>query len=138
MDMLIGDQDRHTRTQGGGDLNKQNGALGPQDVAALKTALHLLDAFKAVRPTMPLQHAYTFMLVAMEEGLGVTEYAERAGVAQTVMTRHLLDIGMQNRKREPGYGLVTQRADPLDMRRHQAFLTHEGRALLRKVLLALK
>jgi hypothetical protein len=82
---------------------------------------------------MPLQHAYTFLLVALNEGQGVMEYAEKAGVAQTVMTRQLLDIGSQNRKREPGYGLVMQRLDPLNLRRHQTFLTKEGRALLHEL-----
>jgi hypothetical protein len=99
----------------------------------LKDAVALLDVFRTVRPTMPLQHAYTFLLVAMEEGLGVLEYAERAGVAQSVMTRHLLDIGLQTRKREPGLGLVIQRPDPLDMRKHQTFLTQDGKALLHKI-----
>ena len=100
---------------------------------SVKTALHLLDAFRAVRPTMPLQHAYAFLLVAEEEGLGVTEYAERANVAQTVMTRHLLDIGSHNRRRQEGYGLVIQRPDPNDFRRHQTFLTNEGKALYHRI-----
>ena len=74
------------------------------------------------------------MLVAQEEGLSVSEYAKQAGVGQTTMTRHLLDIGLQTRKREPGLNLVMQRQDPLDLRRHQAFLTDKGRALLTRVL----
>lgn len=113
-----------TLTPGGGGAN----------TAGLRDAVALLDVFRSVRATMPLQHAYTFLLVAMEEGLGVLEYAERAGVAQSVMTRHLLDIGLQTRKREPGLGLVIQRPDPLDMRKHQTFLTPAGKALLHKVM----
>jgi DNA-binding MarR family transcriptional regulator len=112
--------------------------LSQADSDRLTIGLAFLEAFRTIRPTMPLQHAYAFMLVAMEEGLGVTEYAERAGVAQTVMTRHLLDIGMRNRRREEGYGLVVQRMDPMDMRKHQTFLTSEGRALIHKVLRALR
>lgn len=104
------------------------------NVRAITDVVALFDAFRQVRHDMPLQHAYTFMLVALREGCGVIEYAEQAGVAQTVMTRHLLDIGLQNRKREPGYGLVVQRPDPMDLRKHQTFLTPKGRALLHKVL----
>jgi DNA-binding MarR family transcriptional regulator len=107
--------------------------LTPEEVTCLGNAMQFLDAFKAIRPTMPLQHAYTFMLVALQEGLGVEDYAERAGVAQSVMTRNLLDIGSHNRRREPGYGLVSQRLDPLDMRRRQTFLTPAGRALVHKI-----
>jgi len=43
-----------------------------------------MDAFRAVRRIMPMQHAYAFLLVALEEGRGVQEYAKRAGVTQAV------------------------------------------------------
>lgn len=122
--------------QGTGSMSAQQTTNGEKE--ALKTAINFMDAFRSIRPTMPLQHAYTFLLVADEEGLGVQEYAERAGVAQTVMTRHLLDIGMQNRRREEGYGLVVQRQDPLDLRKHQSHLTAEGRALLHKIIRTLR
>jgi hypothetical protein len=52
-----------------------------------------MDALRAVRRTMPIQHAYAFVLVAFEEGRGVSEYAERAGVTQAVMTRILFALG---------------------------------------------
>ena len=108
--------------------------LNDAEKEALQKAEKLLDAFRQVRPTMPLQHAYTFLLVALNEGQGVQDYAERAGVAQTVMTRHLLDIGQMNRRREPGYGLVQQRSDPMDLRKHQTYLTPAGRALLHRLI----
>lgn len=108
--------------------------LSDDERTALKNAMQLMDAFRTVRPTMPLQHAYAFLMVAMEEGLGVTDYAERAGVPQSVMTRHLLDIGSHTRRREPGLKLVTQHMDPMDMRKHQTFLTPDGRTLLHKIV----
>lgn len=104
--------------------------ISDEDKACLISILHFMDAFRALRPTMSLHSAYTFVLVAMEEGLGVQEYAERLGVAQSVTTRNLLDLGSHNRKREAGLGLVMQRMDPMSMRRHQTFLTPEGRTLL--------
>lgn len=119
---------------GKGETRMSTTNLKDDEKAALKNIYALLSAFKKIRPTMPLQHAVTFVLVAMDEGQGVLEYAERADVAQTVMTRHLLDIGSQNRFREPGYGLLIQRQDPLDLRKHQTFLTREGRALLHEIV----
>lgn len=112
----------------------------PQDgsLPALKRAMSFINVFRAIKQTMPLQHAYTFMLVAMNEGLSVSEYAEMAGVAQSVMTRHLLDIGPHNRRRGEGYGLVIQRPNPADFRQHQTFLTSQGKALLHRVLLTLE
>jgi hypothetical protein len=50
----------------------------------------------------------------------------------------LLDFGLYTRKKAPGLGLVTQRMDPLNLRRHQSFLTSEGRALVHRVLRVMK
>ena len=75
-----------------------------------------------------------FLLVAMEEGLGVSEYAQRAGVGLWVMSRHLLDIGERDRHMEDGYGLVTYRANPfLAFRKHEYTLTDKGRALMHAI-----
>ncbi len=100
-----------------------------QDKARGQRILALFNEFRKIRPTMPLQYAYTFVLVAMNEGLSVQEYAQLADVSQSVMTRNLLDLGGRNRHKEPGFGLVTQRMNPEDMRRHQTFLTPDGLAL---------
>jgi hypothetical protein len=37
----------------------------------------------------------------------VVDYAKRAGVSVSVMSRHLLDIGERNRHMEEGFRLVT-------------------------------
>jgi DNA-binding MarR family transcriptional regulator len=97
-----------------------------------------LEPFRHIRPTMPLQYVYTFLQVAVDEGKGVTEYAHQAGVSSTVMTRHLLDIGERNRNREEGFRLVTQARDVNDLRRHNARVTPIGKALINKIVNALK
>jgi DNA-binding MarR family transcriptional regulator len=100
---------------------------------ALHKCLFFMEAFRVIGPTMPMQQAYAFLLVATEEGLGVQEYAERAGVTQPVMTRVLLALGRHRQKGAPGYGLVHQATDTQDLRKHQTFLTAKGEALLRKI-----
>jgi len=87
---------------------------------------------------MPLQYLYTFLMVATDEGKGGTEYAQKAGVSTTVMTRHLLDIGDRNRALEAGLGLVTQERDAVDLRRHRARITPAGKALVSKIINAMK
>lgn len=89
----------------------------------------VLDEFKKLRKDMPLSHAICFLMVAEEEGLTVSQYADKAKVGQTVMTRWLFDIGSHSRTRDPGLGLVQQRSDPNDLRKHQTFLTDKGRQL---------
>ncbi len=49
-----------------------------------------MEPFRALRPAMPLQYVYLLLAVVVKEGQTVTEYAEKAGVPQTVVTRHLL------------------------------------------------
>jgi DNA-binding MarR family transcriptional regulator len=86
-----------------------------------------MEAFRAIRRLMPLQHAYAFLLVALEEGRSVSEYAKRVGVTQAVMTRILFSLGSSSQGRAPGYGLVQQTIDPEDSRRTQTFLTMKGK-----------
>src|ERR1035437_3233810 len=82
----------------------------------LKSQLNALKPFRAVRETMPLQYVTAFLLVATEENLNVTEYATRAGRSQSLMTRHLADLGEVNRYHEEGFGLVEAYDDLMDRR----------------------
>lgn len=108
--------------------------LGEGDKRAVKSLLGALEPFKELRGTMPLQYVTAFLLVAQEEGLGVGNYAERAGVSVSVMSRHLLDIGERNRSMEEGFGLVTYRPNPMELRKHEYMLTDKGRALIHRIV----
>jgi len=107
--------------------------LSDRNRGVINGLLGALDAFRAIRSTMPLQYVVAFLLVAEEEGLGVGDYAKRAGVSVSVMSRHLLDIGERNRNMTAGFGLVTYRANPLELRKHEYMLTDKGRALLHQI-----
>lgn len=108
--------------------------LSDDERSAAKALLGSLEPFRALRATMPLQYVTAFLLVAEEEGLSVVDYARRAGVSISVMSRHLLDIGDRNRNMEEGFGLVTYRSNPMELRKHEYMLTDKGRALLHKCL----
>jgi DNA-binding MarR family transcriptional regulator len=101
---------------------------------ALRKCLSFMAAFRIIRPTMAMQHAYVFLLVAMDEGRGVQEYAERAGVTQPVMTRILLALGPHGQKGAAGHQLVEQATDAEDLRKRQTFLTAKGKALKREIV----
>lgn len=118
----------------GSDVRK----LEASDVQAIKSLLAALEVFRTIRPTMPLQYVVAFLLVAMEEGLSVSEYAERAGVSLSVMSRHLLDIGERNRHMEKGFGLIEYRPHPMELRKHEVFLTPRGKALVHQITRHLK
>jgi DNA-binding MarR family transcriptional regulator len=100
-------------------------------VATLKNALKALKPFIDLRDTMPLQYVRAFLLVATEEGLNVSEYAKRAGTSQSLMTRHLADLGEINRYHEEGFGLVEQYSNVMDKRDRLMRLTTKGKHVAR-------
>lgn len=113
-------------------------SLSAEEKAELRRLLATLETFRNLRSTMPLQYVITFLLVCLDEGKGVTEYAKDAGVSQSVMTRHLEDIGDRNRHKMEGFGLITQRNDPLNLRKNQALLTNKGKGFASQLIRLLK
>jgi DNA-binding MarR family transcriptional regulator len=97
-----------------------------------------LEPFRGLKPIVPLTYVIAFLEVAAEEGLGVSDYAQKLDTVPTVMTRNLLDIGDRNRQREEGLGLITQERDLHDLRKHNAFVTPKGKSLLQKSMAASK
>jgi DNA-binding MarR family transcriptional regulator len=104
--------------------------LPAAQVAVVKKAYKALESFRAINSTMPLQYVTAFMLVAMEENLNVTEYAKRANTSQSLMTRHLQDLGSYNRYHNEGMGLVETYEDMADRRNKLVRLTTRGKSLL--------
>ena len=94
----------------------------------------LFQAFRQLDITIPLQLAYTFILCATYEGESVGDIAKRAGFATSTTSRHILDLGAFDRKKNPGYGLVETRIDPMELRRKTVHLTPKGRNLLNQII----
>lgn len=112
-------------------------SLSDDDKEHIERLLAALEPFRNLRPTMPLQYVVAYLLACLHEGEGVTELAERAGVGQSVMSRHLLDIGDRDRHMEEGFGLITQRADPMNLRKHQVILSPKGKGFANQIIRAL-
>lgn len=108
--------------------------LSDRELSELKKLKDALELFRIVRTTMPLQYANTLLLVAIEEGKSVGDYAREAGISPSVMSRHLLDIGERNRHMSKGFGLVTFRPNPMNLREHQYFLTTKGQTLVNQLI----
>jgi DNA-binding MarR family transcriptional regulator len=88
---------------------------------------------------MTLQLAITYLQVTFEEGLTVSTLAARCNVSNTVMSRHLRDLGSVNRHRRTGLELValTQRAYG-DRREYRVILTQRGAMVARQMIAALR
>jgi DNA-binding MarR family transcriptional regulator len=105
-------------------------SCSPEQKVLLKNMLNALSPFKTLRPTMPLQYVTAFMCVALNEGENVTWYAQELDISQSLMTRHLADLGTVNRYHEEGFGLIEGYDDLMDRRNRLMRLTSKGRNLV--------
>lgn len=83
---------------------------------------------------LPVGKVISLLTVALKEGLTVDDYAKRAGISPTTMSRHLLDLGEVDRNGAPGRGLVAGRTNITNQREKVYGLTPKGRELLAKVI----
>lgn len=100
---------------------------------AARVLIAALECFRAENPVMTMQLGMTFLMVVHDEGLGVTEYGVKAGLQQSVISRHIADLGEYNRRHEKGLQLVYQKLDVMDRRRNTVHLTPKGRTLAAKL-----
>lgn len=100
-------------------------------IGRFRAALMVLNAGG---PGMTVGAAISFLTVSAFEGHSAREYGEMLSLSSSTMSRHLLDLGEMNRKREPGMMLIEQRPDPMDRRRSLYRLTPKGRGLITAIL----
>lgn len=100
-------------------------------------AMRLRDALTPIRD-LPVNKVLSLLEVALKEGLTVDDYAKRAGISPTTMSRHLLDLGEVDRRMQPGLGLVDGRTNITNQREKVYGLTPKGRGLLAKVVEAIR
>jgi DNA-binding MarR family transcriptional regulator len=89
------------------------------------------------KESVPLQYVTLFLNIVLEEGKSVSEYERDLGTPQTVMSRHLKEIGERTRSKQEGLGLVRQHTDLNDMRKHLVQGTPLGKSVAHKVKVAL-
>lgn len=109
-----------------------------EDRKSLEMVYAALEALIDISPAMPLQQAATIILVALNEGTSLKELVQKTGVKQSTMSRHLIDLGKRNRRMEQGYQIVDCRQDDFDMRKNQYVLSIKGRAVIDKVVKAVR
>lgn len=105
------------------------GGTSTLPVAQLRAALQAVQAVGDITVSM----AISLLTVAMFERRSLREYAEMLELPTSTMSRHLLDLGIRTRKREPGLGLIDQGTDPEDSRKNVYRLTPKGRKLIDEI-----
>lgn len=68
--------------------------------------LDAVDVFYRLRERLPASYIGTFLKIATNEGLSVSELAIKCGVSGAVMSRHLGELGTGNRRGGAGLDLV--------------------------------
>jgi DNA-binding MarR family transcriptional regulator len=118
------------------DDNKKLTRQARAHAARMRNAI---GALLSVHRTMTMQLAVTYLHVALYEGLTVSALAARCGVSNTMMSRHLRDLGNQNRHKKTGLELVaiTQRVYG-DRRERRVILTQRGAKVARQMIAALR
>lgn len=103
------------------------------DTAMRKFDRALTQVRTSIDATVPTQLVQAFVTVGLNEGKTLSELADMLGANLSTASRHLLDLGERNRKKEPGYGLVESRQDPMNLRQKHYTLTPKGKLLFRSI-----
>jgi DNA-binding MarR family transcriptional regulator len=108
-------------------------AISSEQASILKRFYAALAPFRGQRETMPLQYVEVFLLVAADEGRNFSTYATRIGSSQSLMSRHVADLGSVNRYHTEGLGLLETYDDLMDRRNKLIRLTAKGRHIAWKI-----
>ena len=98
---------------------------GPDNV------LHILHIFQSLNSEFPLQYAVCLLEIALNEGISLTELANKAGMALSTVSRIVGALSTDRQKGLP-YQLVEARIDPTNRRRKSLHLTKQGRTFIKK------
>jgi DNA-binding MarR family transcriptional regulator len=101
------------------------------------TAIRLGNAIAMLQrldKNMRMRGLYIFLLVGHQDGLTVSEIAQRCGVRKTVASRYLSDLGTVDRHGNPGLGLITMVLRVYgDRRQRHVHLTERGQQLVQQM-----
>jgi DNA-binding MarR family transcriptional regulator len=107
--------------------------LAKDEETTITNLLGAIEPFFALSGRLPARSVQAFLLVASHEGQSVEEYAKRARMSSSTMSRNLADIGEYNRYNEPGFCLIDRRENPLNRREREFRLSEKGRVLARRI-----
>lgn len=117
---------------------KREGELTAGEKLRLGEFLAALDLFSDLEPNMPVSMLRVFVYVAMHEGYGSIKIAQDLGLQSGPASRYLGDWGPFDRYRKPSHSMIEGKATVEDRRARLQYLTHKGRAFLRRLLLNLR
>lgn len=101
--------------------------------ANIAAALEVLQLFRSIDPNMPIGAARSFLLIATEQGISVSDLKARGGSALSSASRYHRYLGGRDRHQKPGKGLITAAPSAVDVRKKSLKLTPKGRLLMGQI-----
>lgn len=92
----------------------------------LRTALHLIEAFRSLDENMPIQQAAVFLTIALNEGASQKDIAEIANLGQGSASRNIAAFLSLNRFKRKGHNLLRAESDPMELRIKRHYLSKKG------------
>jgi DNA-binding MarR family transcriptional regulator len=96
----------------------------------INATAHIRDA---IDPEMPVQQLLVLLMVAKEPGITMKDLGQRARISQASMSRNVDELGMINRHRKPGKGVMIAEEDPMNRRQKLLRLTPKGMRAVEKL-----
>lgn len=90
--------------------------------ADIEKFLNTLKELQTLNTEFPLQYIICIVTIALEEGLCMTDLAQRTGMALSTVSRITTALS----KKEGAYGLITIEIVPNEKRRKRIFLSEKG------------
>lgn len=116
----------------------KTGAITPSDKSTIHCVLWALSPLINISRSITLQHALTFLAVAIEEGKSAGTYAREMGYDRFTISRSLNCLGERKRNGGTGPRLVSVERTGIFPMRTQVFLTDKGRAVAAEVFRRLR
>jgi DNA-binding MarR family transcriptional regulator len=93
-----------------------------------------LDAIINYSQDIKARQIQCLLMVYVDEGRAVSDYADKIKMKHSTMSRYLLDLGEKTRKGGAGLELVKKLKSHEDLRKELVFLTAKGRSVVGKIL----
>lgn len=99
------------------------------DQDALEKAYKVIEEFRKIDETMPIQQVAVFLTIAMNEDISQKEIAEKTGMGQGSTSRNVAAFLKMNRFKRPGFDLIDNEPDPMELRVKRHRLNNKGKRI---------
>lgn len=108
-----------------------------EDIQKFNRFALMVNEFRKIEPEIPAQQISTFMAIAMEPGITITDAGTKAGVGLGSVSRHIEALGKPRVKasgKTVGLGLITVSEGVFDRRIRTVALSAKGQRVAATIL----